>query len=587
MNDIKSKIQSLDSYLRKKYHVSIAKVLDIDENEFDAILSKGIEKKEDELKKIAELFYLDVEILTNEEKELPHEDSLEVDEIYINAKQGEYANQVGKKKEQNFLKRNYSVLDGKQKKKLWISIGLTALPFLAFVIYSLTTVSINRADTLNSYKEGDTLSSEQQKIENEIYADKNATYAAVKIGSVIENINNISTSDSKYETTMTTRFDFDQMEYHKMWWKKTKGTEFNVDGFYSDSELLMDNFCFDTEGTGYLKYSDNIPDVLQFNFEDNDGNPVHLSQSDGSLSLPTSVSTLYQEEVASYPAEKSSNVYADKNDEFSIGNGRITSDSLEYLERGTGYYDEETQSYRYFQKVHFTATINKTFDSPRYPLDSAQFHVYIQPTKDSDYIRYQVDENLCGYSPYFSISNGYRLIKEGDGIKNLTVKLNYYQDTDRDPSSSAFGKKCTKTQFEIIVRANKVGFTVYLNSFLNIIAVAIWLILAFFNQSFNKEDSLSMIGTGLFSAISAILLGFSMVSNANFFSLQSIINIFTLGMVLLMGYESISSRRGIKLGDTKTIAYRNVRMRILFYFLIGCSLVMYFLLPFLAYIPTI
>lgn len=585
--DIKSKIQILDSYLEKKYHISISKAIEMDEDRFHSLLDDGIQNDEDTLKKIADIFYLDVSVLKDDSLELPHEDSLQIDEVYVSLKQGSYANEVGRKKDKNFLKRNYSALDKGQKKKLWINLSLSALPFLAFVIYSLTSISINRAETLEQYRNGDSLSSEQQKIKDELKQNTQATYAKVKIGSVVENINNISTANSNYEVTMTTRFDFDQMEYHKMWWKMQKGVSFNSNSFYSEEELLMDNYCFNSDNTGALAYSDNIPDVLQFNFENTDGSQKHLKASDGSLEDPTSISTLYLEEVASYPAEKSSNVYADKNDEFSIGNGRIASDSLEYLERGKAYYDETSKSYRYFQKTHYTATINKTFDSPRYPLDSAQFHIYIQPTRNSDYIRYEVDDSFCGYSTYFSISNGYRLLKEQDGIKNLTMKLNYYEDVDRDSPSSTYEKKQIKTQYEIIVRANKVGFTVYLNSFLNIIAVAIWLILAFFNQSFNKEDSLSMIGTGLFSAISAILLGFSMVSNANFFSLQSIINIFTLGMVLLMGYESISCRRSVKMNDVRIVAYRSVRMRILFYFLVGCSLVMYFLLPFLAYIPTI
>ena len=136
----------------------------------------------------------------------------------------------------------------------------------------------------------------------------------------------------------------------------------------------------------------------------------------------------------------------------------------------------------------------------------------------------------------------------------------------------------------IILRANKNDFSVYANNFLNIVAIAIWLILAFFNLSYNKEDSISMIGTGFFSAISAILLGFSIVSQSNIFSLLSIINIYTLIMVLVMGYESIQSRSLINSKDPQILAFRTIKIRILFYLLVVMSIVMYVVLPFVSYL---
>lgn len=577
--NINEKISHLNDLLNEKYHVTLDHVIKIDAEKLNKIIENKDKPTEEELKQIAELFYLDVDSLTSEEKDLPHDDSIQVDEELLNIRCGEYKSQVGQKKNKNVIKKNYSLLDKKGKKKFWINLALTTIPFIAYVLYSIISVSINVADTLQTYKEGDTLSASQQKIEDSLpkYGDDGVAYfTTVNVGTVVENISNISASSNSYKVTLTTRFDFDQLSFHKMFYEMKKGEAFNADGFYTADDLLADNFCFDSEETGYLPYKDNIPDILQFNFADN----THMSESN----TPISVSTLYTEEISIYPGEKSSNVFSDKNDEFSIGNGKMEPDSMEYLDRGTAYYDAKTKSYRYGQKVHFNAVINKKFDSPRYPLDSAQFHIYIQPRLNTDYIRYVADEEMSGFSTFFSISDGYQLIKESDDIKNLTIKLNYYEDADLDRSSPTFGKQIYKSQLEIIVRANKTGFSVFVNSFLNIIAVAIWLILAFYNQSFNREDSISMIGTGFFSAISAILLGFSLVSNANIFSLLSVINIFTLCMVLIMGYESISQHRAKTLGDASMLAYRNARVRVLFYFLVGCSVVMYILLPAISYL---
>ena len=576
MNNIKDKIKHLNEYLEKNYHISILDVLKISEDE---LTNKLKEKNLETIKKIADIFYLESEILLNDEEELPHDDHLKVDELLIQIHQGNYVNETENKKNKNVIKRNFNLLDKKLKTKLVRNLVLCFIPLLAIVIYAFTSSITNVVETIDTYSSGDVLSSSQQEIENELLENdkkEEQHFANVKVGVSLENIQNISSSNSNYTATLVTSFDFDQIEYFKMYYYKNKNVEFNSNKFYTDDDFLADNFCFNSDNTSYLPYKDNIPDILQFNFEKN----KHMSSS----VLPQSISTIYLEQLKAYPGEKSSNVFTDKNDEFRIGNGRISADSLEFQDKGTPYFDSKTNSYRYSQRLHFQAVINKTFDSPRYPLDSAQFKIYIQPTRSSSYVRYVADSEASGYSTYFSIGNGYRLIKEKNGMKNFNIKLNYYKDKDIDHSSSTFNQDIIKTQIEIVVRANKHGISVYLNSFLNIIAVAIWLILAFYNQSFNKDDSMSMIGTGFFSAISAILLGLSTVGIANTFSLLTFVNVFTLVMVLVMGFEVIKARRYNKLGNASLIAYSTVKMRVLFYFLAICSILIYIVIPAISYI---
>ena len=573
MTKKEEKIHHLDEYLEKKYHIHLSAAIDVSEEELNDSIS------EENLKKIADLFYLDISILKDDDKELPHDEYLKTDELKIRLHQGDYVNDIERNRNKHVIKKNFTLLSHKMKKKLILNLFIAFIPFLFVVIYAFVTSVSSTAETLSAYKEGDTLSAEQQKIEDEMLEnDKKEVshYVNVKIGVSLEGISNISSANSSYDVTLTTIFDFDQTEYFKMYYFKNKGFKFDNDSFYTNEDYLADNFCFDSEGTGYLPYKDNIPDLLQFNF--NEG--THMSETN----TPISVSTIYLEQAKAYPGEKSSNVFTDKNDEFRIGNGKISADTLEYQDKGTAYYDKATNSYRYTQRLHFKATINKTFDSPRYPLDSSQFKIYIQPTRSSSYIRYIADKETSGYSTYFSMSNGYRLIKESDDIKNFNVKLNYYQDKDIDHSSPTYNQNIIKTQLEVIVRANKHGIATYLNSFLNIIAVSIWLILAFYNQSFNKDDSMSMIGTGFFSAISAILLGLSSVGVANTFSLLTFVNIFTLAMVLVMGFEITKYRRYVKLADAGMIAYSTAKMRILFYFLVICSILIYLLIPAISYI---
>lgn len=571
---LNEKIKHLNEYLKSNYKVELHDILSLDKDTFVTLINEN-KLSQDQLKKISGIFYLNYEDLINEEIELPHDDHLKVDELLIKINQGNYINALGKNSNKHVIKRNFLLLSTPLKKRLITNVIIALVPFLFIVIYALSSSLVNVRQTLSSYKEGDNLTSDQLVLKQEMEDQANDKYANVKVGVTLENISSISSSTSSFNATLSTYFDFDQKEYFLMYYYKIKGEYFNKDNFYNNEDYLEDNFCFDSTNTSYLPYKDNIPDILQFNFTDN----THM----GKNNYPTSVSTIYQECLKAYPGEKSSNIYTDKNDEFRIGNGKLTSDSLEYQDRGSAYYDEATKSYRYYQKVHYSATISKTFDSPRYPLDSAQFKIYIQPTRSSQYVRYIADET-SGYSTYFSIGNGYRLIKESNDIKNFNVKLNYYKEKDVDHSSKTYGQEIIKTQLEVIVRANKHGISVYLNSFLNIIAVAIWLTLAFYNQSFNKDDSMSMIGTGFFSAISAILLGLSTVGSANTDSLLTYVNIFTLLMVLVIGFESIKAKRYSKIQDASMIAYSNCKMRILFYAISICALLIYILVPAISYI---
>lgn len=573
MKQLTEKIKYLNNYLIDKYNLELSDIFNDDKEIIKDILNNKINEIDEELiKKISSFFFLDSSYLLDDSLVLPSIDKLDVDDVLLNKVQDEYSKELNKKKRKHVIKRNFNLLNKKYKNKLFRTLTYIFIPFLCYVTYSLITVSMDVSSTINKYKEGSKEYVQEVEYENQALKEH---YVNVNVGTTLERISDIDPSSSSFKATMILRFDFSLEEFHNMFYFNYKNEEFNKDNFYNEEDLKADNFCLNETKDGYLPYKDNIPDIYQFNFLDN----THMNINNE----PISVSTLYSEEKASFPGEKSSNVFPDKKDEFSIGNGRIHEDTLEYT-TSASYYINENNEYRCYQELHFIADINKVFDSPRYPLDSVQFHIYIKPLMSTNYIKYIPSLSMSSFSPTFSVTDGYRLIKESDDIKNFSLNVYKYNELDLDASSNTFNKEITKSELEITIRCNKHGFSVFVNNFLNIIAVAIWLILAFYNQSFNKEDSLGMIGTGFFSAISAILLGFSLVSNANLFSLLSIINIFTLGLVLVMGYESISAQNNKNISDNELVAYKIVKMRILYYFLLACSLIMYLVLPCISYI---
>ncbi len=542
--------------------------------------------------KITRFFMLEKCVLKDDKLALPKDDELIYDKELIDVLKGDKDNEWKLFTNKHELSRNYKMLSHGKRVSLWLSLALVCLPILAFAVGCLSWISIDRVNTLNKYKNAEELSEFEKTIQETALNREGLTYVTVNTGSEIEKITDISHSSNSYVARMSTFFDFDQMEFHKMFYRFDEGKEFNADNFYTSDDLLADNYTpsGDSSSDVYLEYSDNIPDIIQFNFA------LGAHPSDKS-NKPISLSTLYAErERAAFPGEQQSNNFSSNNSEFFIGNGSFVPDSIEVREKGRAYKTEDG-SYRFFQKIHFDAKIEKTFDSPRYPLDSVQFHIYIQPNRNSNYVRYNLVNKVLinnetvafnGFSSSFSMTNGYRRISSSGDIKDLTTRILYYAVNEEstlkneDPSSWII-----KSELEIVVRANKSGMSSFIQAFINIFAVGIWMIIAFFNQSYNKQDSIGMIGTGLFAAISSILVGVSMISDANIFSLITMINIFTLAIILIMAYESIAAKRASVKENKVAVAYRFIKLRVIFYVLVISSLMMFVALPFTAYIFTI
>ena len=192
---------------------------------------------------------------------------------------------------------------------------------------------------------------------------------------------------------------------------------------------------------------------------------------------------------------------------------------------------------------------------------------------------------ISGFTPYFSVTSGYRLIHDTEDMDNFTMRLNYYYDENNDPAIDY--EQSVRTQLEIIVRANRAGLSLFLQAFINLFSVVIWIIIAFYSQSYTGEDSIGMLGTGLFGVISSMLVGLSMVSDAGIFSLITMINIFTLAVIMIMTYQAIAAKRAAVRKDKVLIAYNGIKLRVLFVLLTICTVAMFVVIPALAYMWSV
>ncbi len=558
----REKMRALEELLRREYGLELAGLLSIKEERLERILDGKEKIAVRKIKLAAALFSLPVSVILDDGVELP-------EVIRLNR---EF--EKGKEKEEKplFFSYNWAVLNSGKRRSLVFSTLLVTIPLLIYIIYCIVTVTTEKIEKTASYRTGSDESEiydQYDPVQREYHdilagTDKDhkedAYYVEVKVGSVLEKIKNIDSSSSSFETRMQVYFKFDKDEFRQMF------------RHYAASVLadqIINDYYEETGGeqSGDIVFSTWLGEHESY-FE----------------------SWIEKHDSEYYPGETGSNVLTDKNTMFDVGNGTIVADSygtVKDLEE-VQYYDEDGRLRTLcYQKVKFSGSFEKSFDSARYPLDSVQFKMYITPTMDANYIRYVPDRDsnsigrLSGFSPYFSLSSGYRLMKENDGIKNFVQRINYLLSTNNDPSIDY--DTTIKTQLEITVRANRSGISLFLKAFINLFSVVIWVIIAFYSQSYADEDSIGMLGTGLFGVISSMLVGLSMVSDAGIFSLTTMINIFTLAVIMIMTYQAIASKRAKMRKDAVLISYNAIKLRLLFYVLTTSTIVMFFILPSISY----
>ena len=513
------------------------------------------------------------QILIDDEKDLPDLEHLQIDEDLLSIQRNDVENDIERQKQKHFFSRNWKMIGYSKRLKLVLSVLVIIIPLVAFILFCASEVAFERFDDMHKYRIGsdgldyDIYDPIQKKYHDDLEGTSRANnpdayYVEVTVGAVIEKIKNIHSETSSYETRMQLFFKFDKDEFRNMFRHYARNVLVDqiIDSYYAESS--------EPRPSGTLSFDEWIDSHSDY-FEE----------------------WIEAHDHEYYPGETPSNVFTDKETMFVLGNGEFVPDSMGVMKEleEVQYYDEEgnlrTMCY---QKIRFNGAFEKAFDSVRYPLDSVQFKMYILPTMDADYIRYVPDRStdsdgvrVSGFTPYFEITSGYRLIHETDNVDNFTLRLNYYYDTNNDPA--VHFDENVRTQLEIIVRANRAGLSLFLQAFINLFSVVIWIIIAFYSQSYTGEDSVGMLGTGLFGVISSMIVGLSMVSDAGIFSLITMINIFTLAVIMIMTYQAIAAKRAQVRKDKVLIAYNGIKLRILFITLTVCTAMMFVAIPALAY----
>ena len=205
---------------------------------------------------------------------------------------------------------------------------------------------------------------------------------------------------------------------------------------------------------------------------------------------------------------------------FIIGNGQQTDKTLleEYHENGVHY-----QQYRVF------ATIEKYFDTTRYPLDSHQLKIFIESDKDMGEVYYIADAEHSGPSPYLSIA-GFDILNTDVGLY-----LNEYSSNMGHPSLTEKGFQGKKTfEYVFVTRVNRSGYSLFLKAFLSLLSILLWVCISLYNCAYNQNDAMGAINTGIFGVVSSMIVGMNLLSDARGGGLIEYINFFSLAMILII-----------------------------------------------------
>jgi hypothetical protein len=619
------KLNALDSWLSKEKGVNLYRALSLSETKMKKILSGAELPSKRILKITADYFFMDADILADDEKDLPENDKLAIDEDLAAIQRDDFSSQTLANKNKHVVRRNWRILSHSKRVGVVLSLFGVLAPLVAFTAYCSYVEINDRLWAQEAYK-NDAMSSEAQKIETSLSHTGNFT--EVKVGAILVSISNITTSS--YDASMALWFDFDQLSFHKTMCSlnatvglyeddvvKKYLADTGTSGAIDDAAFrYFDEVSYSSKTSKFTNEPDGIPDFLEIDYssvkfplafdhsvyqvKDSDGN--YLNAAYGS----NHPSPAYDAEVSCYPGQTSSNNYTDNTNMFSMERGGFDADSFSYdfltpysiAPAGKGAY--EAKEFRIFQKCSFGATITKDSYGPRYPLDSAQFYIYVKPKFTADYFRYSVADTInlasdtskeiytygtaeptaykAGLSSSFKVSNGYKLI-DNSSVSSYVTRLDYSGTLNEDGTY-----KDVMTHYVFLTRVNRSGPGLFLQAFANIFAITIWIIIAFYDQAYNSSDSIGMLGTGLFGIISSVLVGISMVSNSDIFSLITMINIFTLFVIILMTYEAVVSKRAYVKKDRAAIAYNTVKLRIMFYIIVFCTLAMFIGLPLICYI---
>ena len=224
----------------------------------------------------------------------------------------------------------------------------------------------------------------------------------------------------------------------------------------------------------------------------------------------------------------------------------FTSPDVVHFYKGSFSASERTHIDRgdlHYSRVAYNVTINKTFWTPRFPLDSHQMRIYLEPSANVNSIVLEPVEKDSGFNTSSSIT-GYDMTRFA-----VTENIITYDTILLNPEYAEYKNPIYKTELLTMFEINREGFGLYIKCCVALYGTLAWILLCLYIATFRRVDALGMVGSAFFGAVSNVLVGANLLPDALQLGLIEFVNFFGVaiivaGAAVVIAINTIRKERG-------------------------------------------
>lgn len=225
-----------------------------------------------------------------------------------------------------------------------------------------------------------------------------------------------------------------------------------------------------------------------------------------------------------------------------------------------------------YQLVRMDVTITKNYWTKRFPLESHQLKVYLEPNYTVDQVVITPDKEGSGYNSNLSIA-GFDFVRMDTGVFDMK-----YNSTHGDPK---YKDAAYTTEHVTEMEINRSNGGLYAKCFIALIGTITWVMITLFICTYHRVDPLSMIPAALFGTVTNIMVGASLVPDALDMGLLEFVNIWNIMMILMAAISIININRIRNKFEDREFA--RLFGRVMFYSVLCLVLVGNLVMPLCAY----
>lgn len=158
-----------------------------------------------------------------------------------------------------------------------------------------------------------------------------------------------------------------------------------------------------------------------------------------------------------------------------------------------------------YQLMKCDVTVNKTFQTKRFPLESHSLGIYLESTYPIEEVVFKADMENSSYNEGMSLS-GYNLTKVGH-----STAAYQYPTTNGDPELK---DPLMTSEFVTAVELNRSSWGVYIKCIIALMGTCTWVLLVLFLNTWHHIDPLSMIPAALFGSVTNIMVAANLLPDA-------------------------------------------------------------------------